>query len=60
MSARKKSAYDVIGLFRLLGVVNKLSAENSIPELARDSKTKLVVEEMVSKVVLLELLVPQR
>lgn len=60
MCARKKSACNVIGLFRLLGVVNKLSAENSIPEPARYSEAKLVVKEMVSKVILLEVLVPQR
>ncbi len=37
----------------------QLGSENGIPELAGDTETKLVVEEVVLKVVLLELLIPE-
>lgn len=49
----------VENLFRLLGVVDELSAKNAIPELACNSETQLIIEEVMSKVVLLELLVPE-
>lgn len=47
---------------RLLGFdgSRQLGSENGIPELAGDTETKLIVEEVMLKVVLLELLVPQR
>jgi hypothetical protein len=60
MHARQKIACITATLFCLLGVVNKLSTENGIPEPACDSETKLVIEEVMSKVILLELLVPKR
>jgi hypothetical protein len=60
MHARQKIACIIASLFRLLGVVHELSAENGVPESARDSETKLVIEKVMGKVVLLEILVPQR
>lgn len=38
----------------------QLSTENTVPELASDSKSKLIIQEVVLKMVLLELLVPER
>lgn len=60
MHARLRIACIIVSLFRLLGVVNKLSTEDGVPESAGNSETKLVIEEVMSKVVLLEVLVPQR
>jgi hypothetical protein len=60
MHARQKIARIIVSLFCLLGVVNKLSAENGVPESTGDAETKLVVEKVMSKMVLLEVLVPQR
>lgn len=38
----------------------QLGAEDDVPEAARDTEAQLVVEEVVGKVVLLEVLVPER
>lgn len=49
----------ITDLFRLLRVVDQLSAKHAVPELARHTETEFVVKEVVSKMVLLEFLVPQ-
>lgn len=46
-------------LFRLDGG-GKLGPENGIPELAGDAKAKFIIKEVMLKMVLLELLVPER
>lgn len=48
------------GALRRLDNSNQLGAKNAVPELAGNAKAELVVEEVVGKVVLLELLVPER
>lgn len=44
----------------LFGTVLKLCVENDIPELVADTESELIVEEVMSKMIFLKLLVPQR
>lgn len=59
IGAKTESVRDIQVVSVLLHTVIKLGAKDAIPELAGNAKAELIIEEVVSKVMLLELLVPQ-